>query len=98
MELEEFLKSKSALKERDEVAPFFKERRHLCAALGLLTNNVIRADRVASELDLFGEFVCDAASGDSEEKTYTLIEFEDAKEFSVLSKLPPGKVDKALVW
>ena len=91
-ELEAFLKGQKSLQERKHVAPFFKSRKHLCAALGSLGNPHIHyADRVASELSLFGDFACDAASGDSETNAYTLIEFEDALENSIFSKCPPGK-------
>lgn len=90
-ELEAFLASTAHLKEREEVLPFFKARPHLCAALGYASNAVELPNRWASELDLFGDFVCDAASGDSEANAYTLIEFENAQEFSIFSRLQDGK-------
>jgi len=93
-DLQKLLDSTTALKERSEIAPFFKARKNLCAALGLMNSAVAMTDLVASELDLFGDFVCDAAAGDSSLKAYTLIEFEDATEFSVLSKLQGGKTVK----
>jgi hypothetical protein len=72
---------------------FFKARQQLCAALGILNGAVASPDLVATELDLFGDFFCDAASGDSIANAFTLIEFEDAKPYSVFSKL---KKDKTL--
>ncbi|WP_221178860.1 hypothetical protein, partial [Pseudomonas protegens] len=81
-ELDELLKSESHLKERDQIAPFFKERPHLCAAIGYGNNAVELPNCWASELDLFGDFVCDAASGDTEANAFTLIEVEDAREYS----------------
>ena len=37
------------------------------------------SDRVATELEFFGDFVCDAASGDSQVNAYTLVEFGRCK-------------------
>ena len=93
-ELERLLSSEAYLKERDQLLPFFKARPHLCAALGYSNNAVELPDRWANELDLFGDFACDAAAGDSEANAYTLIEFEDAQEYSIFSKLPSGKAMK----
>ncbi|AQS65433.1 MULTISPECIES: Shedu anti-phage system protein SduA domain-containing protein [Rhizobium/Agrobacterium group] len=90
-ELDELLKSESHLKERDQIAPFFKERPHLCAAIGYGNNAVELPNCWASELDLFGDFVCDAASGDTEANAFTLIEVEDAREYSIFTKLEAGK-------
>lgn len=93
-ELEALLSSEARLKERDQMLPFFGNRPHLCAALGLANNAVELPDRWASELDLFGDFVCDAAAGDSEANAYTLVEFEDAQEHSIFSRLQTGKAMK----
>jgi hypothetical protein len=93
-ELKALLNSQTSLKERAEIAPFFKGRKHLSAALGLTNSGVLLPDRIATELDLFGDFACDVASGDSETNAYTLIEFEDAQQYSVLTKLETGKTMK----
>lgn len=93
-EFEILLSSEARLKERDRIIPFFKERCHLCAALGLANNAVELPDRWANELDLFGDFGCDVAAGDSEANAYTLVEFEDAQEHSIFSKLQVGKTMK----
>jgi hypothetical protein len=93
-ELEALLASAAHLKERDHLIPFFKERPHLCTALGYANSTVELPGHWATELDLFGDFVCDVAAGDNEANAYTLIEFEDAHEFSILSKLAKGKVMK----
>jgi Domain of unknown function (DUF4263) len=42
-------------------------------------------------LDLFGDFSCDVAAGDSEANAYTLIEFEPALENSIFMKLQANK-------
>jgi hypothetical protein len=87
-----FLNSATTLKERDQIAPFFKQKKQLVAALGLTNSAIEMPDRVSTELSLFGDFACDAASGDSVSKAFLLIEFEDATERSVLGQAVPGKV------
>jgi hypothetical protein len=59
-------------------------------------------DVLASELDelepllqLFGDFVCDVAAGDSERNAYTLVEFEDATEFSIFERAGEGRALRA---
>lgn len=91
-ELEEFLGQPRT--ERREIAPFFKSRANLCASLALLNGAVEAPDRWASELDLFGDFICDVACGDSEANAYTLVEFEDAQRFKIFRKLPRGRTIK----
>jgi len=93
-ELEALLSSAAHLRERDHLIPFFKERPHLCTALGYANSAVELPGRWANELDLFGDFVCDLAAGDDEANAYTLIELEDAQECSILSKLAKGKTMK----
>ncbi|BCH58573.1 hypothetical protein RvVAR0630_11970 [Agrobacterium vitis] len=88
---EMLLNAESHLKERDQIIPFFKQRPHLCAALGFLHGNIELPNLWSNELHLFGDFVCDAASGDSEANAFTLIEFEDAKEHSIFLKLADAK-------
>jgi hypothetical protein len=73
------------------------EGRFLCAALGLTNSSVELPNRWATELDLFGDFVCDIASGDRETNAYTLIELEPALEYSIFMKLQAKKIDAALV-
>jgi hypothetical protein len=65
-ELEQYLSTGAPLKEREHVAPFFKQRAQLAAALGFACNEVQYVDRFAIELGLFGDFACDVASGDSD--------------------------------
>lgn len=90
-EFEAFLANNPQLRERKHVLPFFKSHRQLCAAIGLL-DGLGLPDRVATELDLFGDMACDAASGDSSSNSYTLIEFEDANEYSIFGNQTSGSV------
>lgn len=94
-ELQAFLAAEPRLRERSQVLPFFKQRQHLCAALGYANNAVELPDRWANELSLFDDFVCDVAAGDSEANAYTLIEFEDAQEHSIFSGLKPHRSMKS---
>jgi hypothetical protein len=80
------------LRERKDVAPFFKSYRQIVATLGLFHSNIARRDRVSTELSIFGDFVCDAASGDSVSNSSLLVEFEDANPFNILNRVDPGKV------
>jgi hypothetical protein len=93
-DLEALLRKNRHLRERKHVLPFFKKRKQLCAALGLMNGNIGLPDRVATELTLFGDLVCDAAIGDSATHAYTLVEFEDATEYSIFGRLYKGKTVK----
>lgn len=77
-ELRMFLATNTTLKERQDILPFFKQRKHLSAFLGSYHPGVVRRDLLAHELSLFGDFSCDLAVGDSKNKAYLFIEFEDA--------------------
>jgi hypothetical protein len=59
--------------------------------MGFYNGNVALPNQWARELDLFGDFKCDVAVGDSDANAYTLIEFEDATEFSIFSRLKPNR-------
>lgn len=85
-EFEDLLASKAELKERDEILPFFKKNRHLAAFLGTYIPDIANPDRVANEYDIFGDFACDLAVGDSKSETFLLVEFEDAKQESLFVK------------
>lgn len=83
---EALLASKAELKERDEILPFFKENLNLAAFLGTYIPDIANPDRVANEYDIFGDFACDLAVGDSKSETFLLVEFEDAKVESLFVK------------
>ena len=85
-ELEDFerlLSTKDELSERDDILPFFKQRKNLSALVGALNPNIVNFNRLAFELYLMGFFACDLAVGDFNSGSYCLIEFEDAKKDSV---------------
>jgi len=85
-ELRVLLAGNPVLEERKDILPFFKQRKHLSAFLGLYHPEIVRYDLVAHELPLFGDFVCDLVAGDSKNKAYTFIEFEDATIDSIFIK------------
>jgi hypothetical protein len=77
-QLHDWLASPGPLREQKDVLPFFRDRSHLSALCGFYHPTVFHADRLAWEYDLFGDFACDLAVGDSLSKSYTFVEFEDA--------------------
>ena len=89
-EVEEFrtlLERNVVLKERKDILPFFKSRPQLSAMCGpAISPKLARADRLAPELDLFGDFACDLAVGDWHRKSYCLVEFEDAGPGSIFRR------------
>jgi len=85
-ELQEFkalLAANSDLEERRDILPFFRQRRHLSSFIATYVNDIISADRLAFEFELFSDFACDLAIGDSARHEYLLVEFEDAKKNSL---------------
>lgn len=88
-QLDEFhtlLAAKTELAERGDVLPFFRDRRQLALLLGMFNIKIKRADRIAYEFDLFGDFACDLVVGEWASGSYCFIEFEDATENSVFEQ------------
>jgi len=85
-ELENLLLKNPELKEQKDILPFFAQRPDLSAFLGTYIPDIAQPDRIASEYDVFGDFTCDLAVGDSTSKTYVFVEFEDASPNSLFRK------------
>jgi len=85
-ELKDLLASKAELDERNDILPFFRQRRDLSSFISTYVNDIVNPDRLAFELDIFGDFACDLAVGDSTNHTFLLIEFEDAKKNSLFQQ------------
>jgi len=88
-ELKEFgalLHKHKTLSERKTILPFFKRRKHLGAFIGFHHSGNTKLDRFATEFGFFGNYRCDLISGDSNTKSYCVVEFEDAKPNSIFSK------------
>ena len=77
------LASKPELSERDEILPFFKGHLQLGSFISTYIPDIANPDLLATEYDLFGDFACDLAVGDSKSHTFLFVEFEDAKRDSL---------------
>jgi len=77
-ELRGLLAANPVLEEGKDILPFFRARPQLSVFCGINNPNIVAFDRVAWEYDLFGDFSCDLAVGDSVTKAYCFLEFEDA--------------------
>src|SRR5689334_63352 len=87
-ELKEFadlLKAKQELSENKDILPFFRKHQQLSALVGLYHPNIVVADRLAYEFQLFGDFVADMVVGDHARGAYCFIEFEDGRRDSIFS-------------
>ncbi len=85
-EFSELLVAKKELDERKVILPFFRSCRQLSAFFGSVVTEISAFDRLAYEFDIFGDFRCDLAVGDSQAHAYCFIEFEEAKRQSVFKK------------
>ena len=86
LQLRELLETSRSLEERKNILPFFRDRLQLSAFVGSYHPEIVRCDRVAHELPLFGNFVADLVVGDSVNGAFTFIEFEDASTHSIFRK------------
>jgi Domain of unknown function (DUF4263) len=86
----DLLNSKPALREIDDILPFFRSHEHLSALMGTYNPNIIdyKNIKIAFEFDIFGDHIADLAVGDSKNNQYCFIEFEDASETSIFKKKP----------
>jgi hypothetical protein len=84
--LRDLLAAKSELSEADDIQPLFKACHQLVFLLGLGILGINKVNQFAFEFDVFGNYTADLVIGNSETRTYCAIEFEDARENSVLHK------------
>jgi hypothetical protein len=84
-ELKQLLDSSADLGEK-EILKFFKPRCHVRALIGHYNPSFSSPDRLAWEYPIFGDFRCDFAVGDWNQKTYTFVECEDARPKSLFIK------------
>ena len=85
--------SDAPLREREHILPFFKSHRHVAALVGSYNFNLISADRIAFEFDIFGDHKADLAVGDSQNHQYCFVEFEDGSETSIFKKTAKATPD-----
>ncbi len=75
------------LSESDDIQPLFKASPQLAALIGTQVTGIDFANRFAFEFDVFGNYTADLVIGQAETNTFCAIEFEDAREHSVLHKV-----------
>ncbi len=80
--LERLLQTNEVLEERRDIIPFFRANPDLTLLIGFLIAG-LNPELFAEEYELFGDFVCDLAIGDSRSKRYLFIEIEDARSESL---------------
>jgi hypothetical protein len=74
------------LEEARDVLPFFQSHRNHAALLGSYNPGIVNFDCLAFEFSLFGDHRVDLVVGDSKNREYSFIEFEDAKPNSVFTR------------
>jgi hypothetical protein len=74
------------LREREQIQPFFEQRLQLSAFAGLCMSEIGRVNRVALRFPMFGDFEADLVVGNSKERAYCFVEFEDGGQDSVFSR------------
>ncbi len=90
VELDQFkalLDSVPTLGEREHIMPLFRCCRNLTALLGMRIPELGRADRLAYEFPIFGDFAADIVLSSSETQVVCAIELEDAGPDSVFQKV-----------
>lgn len=85
-DFEVLLKSKPELSERDDVLPFFKQRRDLSLLICNYFPKLKRPDSLAHEYEIYGDFVADLVVGDSSVHQYLLVEFENGAPDSIFKR------------
>jgi hypothetical protein len=85
-EFRQWLAQYPILDEKQQILPFFRQRRQLSAFVASYDSALKVCDRIAFEYPLFGDFTCDLVLGDSARNAYCLIEFEDAGPGSLFIK------------
>lgn len=71
------------LDEREQILPFFQARPILSAQIGTFFADLSIPNKIAFEYDIFGDFACDLAVGNTNTHSYCFVEFEDAKHDSL---------------
>lgn len=84
--LQSLLASKQELSERHDLQPLFKNSPQLATFIGASLPDIGPANRLAYELQIFGDFAADIVIGNFERKTFCAIELEDARPNSIFSK------------
>jgi hypothetical protein len=94
-ELDALLALHASLDEQKQILPFFRTHPQITALLGSYCGKIRTFDRLAFELDLFGDFKADAVVGDTRRESFCFIEFEDGRPESIFRRV--GK-RRTLEW
>jgi len=80
-------KGKGDLGEASDLLPFFDANEHLCALMGTYNPNIVDYQNIsiAREFSIFGDHKADLVIGDTKNKQFCFIEFEDAKSTSIFN-------------
>ena len=75
------------LGEASDILPFFDANEHLCALMGMYNPNIVdyKNISIAREFSVFGDHKADHVIGDTRNKQFCFIEFEDAKSTSIFN-------------
>jgi len=84
------LKSKTALSEKHDIQPFFKQRPQISAFIGSYMRDIGPASDYAFEYPFYGDFTADLVVGDKASRRFCVIEFEDGRKDSIF-KVPKSK-------
>lgn len=80
--------------ERAAFLPFFAAHDQLSAYLATINGAVARADHLAHEFSLWGDFVCDLVCGSRASGGFVLVEFEDAGRTSLFRAVSGRRVTR----
>ena len=86
--LNDLLRSKPDLSERDDIQRLFKESRHLAAFLGTYDCDIGPATEIAFEFPFFCDYRADVVVGSRSASHFCIIEFEDARPDSIFKVQP----------
>ena len=75
------------LSEQRDLIPFFKANRNLAALVGHFNSMVSNPNLIKSELEFFGDYVCDLAVGERETGQFCFVEFESAEADSLFRQI-----------
>lgn len=80
-------KGKDGLSEKRDLLPFFDANEHLCALMGMCNPNIVdyKNISIAREFSIFGDHRADLVIGDTKNKQFCFIEFEDARNTSIFN-------------
>jgi len=92
-ELDQLLKSKADLSEKDDILPFFRTRNQLCALIGTFAPDIGPAPEIAREFSFLGDFAADLLVGNRDNRNYLAIEFEDGRKNSIFKN---GEIEHGL--